>query len=354
MADYSIRIEEHQEEYEYLLNIVSYKTLEGAKENVSWHVGQADGTVFSSVKLCPNGNACSDVVVNPSSEFSGDVNTYLLKFSFASGAVNGTYNIFLEQNESLKLLNIEIVRLIHGFTIPELNYSLQNLLNGQTQALTTEDSCAEQFLTFSSEGCRVLFGVGDNFCVVPTENNKYEELLQYSSPDSHCNFFPVWLQDLFNIAAEETISCMANPFGTAEYYSFSLKKTLPSLTYHFATSIDNNKLTITNVDFLKCKCDLLKNVTNLYQHYVTLRLAAAWDSLQNHKYYSFSLKNNYGDILTSNSVTPIDIMPFLQHLTENEVPQLEHEEIDLTEFETSVIFTFSSILNHTKTQRITI
>ena len=108
MADYDIRIDTAQSEYEYQLKITSKKVLEGVSESLNWHVAQADPNVFAEVNLCSNVNTCTDVIQHPSADFNGGIIGWLLKFKFVNGVSSGTYNIFLEQDESLKLLNIQI------------------------------------------------------------------------------------------------------------------------------------------------------------------------------------------------------------------------------------------------------
>jgi hypothetical protein len=63
---------------------------------------------------------CTDVIQNPDAEFSGDVLGWILHFAFAPGVANGTYNIFLQQNESLRLLNIQVDLSLTGIVCPEI------------------------------------------------------------------------------------------------------------------------------------------------------------------------------------------------------------------------------------------
>lgn len=120
MADYTIEITEQQADYEYPLKIVSYKNLQGAIENVDWTCVQADPAVFSNVRFCKLVSQCTDVILNPDAEFSGDVLGWILHFAFAPGVINGTYNIFLQQNESLRLLNIQVDLSLTGIVCPEI------------------------------------------------------------------------------------------------------------------------------------------------------------------------------------------------------------------------------------------
>lgn len=120
MADYVIDITETKADYEYPLSVKSRKTLQGATENVDWTCIQADPDVFSYVKFCKNVNDCADVIANPSSEFDGNILGWILHFAFRQGVSNGTYNIFLQQNESLKLLNIQVNLALTGIVCPEI------------------------------------------------------------------------------------------------------------------------------------------------------------------------------------------------------------------------------------------
>ncbi len=158
MADYTIEITEQQADYEYPLKIVSYKNLQGAIENVDWTCVQADPAVFSNVRFCKLVSQCTDVIQNPDAEFSGDVLGWILHFAFAPGVTNGTYNIFLQQNESLRLLNIQVDLSLTGIVCPEIGDITLSNVRAYFNALS---GCS--VLHLLSNGSEGIFRVGGGY-----------------------------------------------------------------------------------------------------------------------------------------------------------------------------------------------
>lgn len=211
MADYNITIDEAQSEYEYELGVTSYKIQDGISEDVNWEVAQADPDTFSSVKFCPNGASCTDVIASPSAEFNGSVRNYTLKFSFTAGASNGTYNIFLQQRESLNLLNIEIVRNVND--IESIFFDFPNVHNAAKRVYGwgsawefdlkfPESYTAEIWNSGWGDFCKYSLDGGQTWTALSTSHQTIPagvyNILLYTPPMSSIDNFYIYLTDGVN------------------------------------------------------------------------------------------------------------------------------------------------------------